>query len=111
KEAQELGKPFTGAGPCKNSSAPDGSFSIDGMSSDQAKEKITAWLEQKKIGKKSVQYKLRDWLFSRQRYWGEPIPVIHVEGKPKLIPEKDLPLQLPEVDRFKPTGTGDSPLA
>jgi len=102
---------FTGVGKCVNSKTPDGSFLIDGLSSDVAKEKITKWLEDKKIGKKSVQYKLRDWLFSRQRYWGEPIPVIHVDGKPKPLSEKDLPIKLPETKSFKPTGTGESPLA
>lgn len=102
---------FTGVGVCENSSTPDKSFSIDGMPSDAGKEKITTWLEKKGIGKKSVQYKLRDWLFSRQRYWGEPIPVIHVDGQPKLVDEKDLPVLLPETQSFKPTGTGESPLA
>jgi leucyl-tRNA synthetase len=102
---------FTGVGVCVNSTTPDGSFSIDGMPSDQGKEKISRWLEEKKIGKKSVQYKLRDWLFSRQRYWGEPIPVIHADGKAKLISEKELPLLLPETDNYKPIGTGESPLA
>lgn len=102
---------FTGAGICINSTTPDKFFSIDGMPSDQAKEKITGWLEAEKIGKKSIQYKLRDWLFSRQRYWGEPIPVLHVDGKPKLIPESELPLLLPEVESYKPSGSGESPLA
>ncbi|HTL48055.1 MAG TPA: leucine--tRNA ligase [Verrucomicrobiae bacterium] len=102
---------FTGVGVCFNSTTPDKGFSIDGLKSDGAKEKITAWLEQKTIGKKSIQYKLRDWLFSRQRYWGEPIPVIHADGKPKLISESELPLRLPETSSFKPTGTGEPPLA
>lgn len=100
---------FTEIGNCINSS--NGELSIDGMTSDKAKEKITLWLEQKGIGKKSVQYKLRDWLFSRQRYWGEPIPVIHIDGQKHLVEEKDLPVLLPETARYKPTGTGDSPLA
>lgn len=115
KSGVELSDPvneaFTGIGTCVNSSSPDGSFSMDGISSDVAKEKIMDWLEQKGIGKRSVQYKLRDWLFSRQRYWGEPIPVIHAKGEVRLISEKDLPLKLPQIETYKPTGTGDSPLA
>ena len=103
--------PYTGIGVCYNSTTPDKTFSIDGLPSDQAKEKIMAWLESKNLGKKSVQYKLRDWLFSRQRYWGEPIPVIHVDGKPQLLPADALPILLPETRTYKPTGTGDSPLA
>ena len=102
---------FTRDGINFNSTTPDGSFSIDGLKTPEAKGKITLWLEQKGLGKKSVQYKLRDWLFSRQRYWGEPIPVIHVDGKPQLISENDLPLLLPETSSYKPTGTGESPLA
>lgn len=102
---------YTGIGICFNSKTPDKSFSIDGMPSDQAVEKITKWLEEKKIGKKSVQYKLRDWLFSRQRYWGEPFPILHVDGKPQLVSEKDLPVLLPETRNYKPTGTGESPLS
>ncbi|MBN1687949.1 MAG: leucine--tRNA ligase [Candidatus Omnitrophica bacterium] len=102
---------FVGVGLCKNSTTPDKSFSIDEMPSDQAIPKITDWLKKKGIGKKSIQYKLRDWLFSRQRYWGEPIPVIHVDEKPCLVDEKELPIRLPESRSYKPTGTGESPLA
>ena len=109
--ALETGKAFSGEGTGKNSSAPDGSLSLDGVATAEAKEKITHWLEQKGIGKKSIQYKLRDWLFSRQRYWGEPIPVIHADGKHRLISESELPLRLPEVAQYKSAGTGESPLA
>jgi len=85
---------------------------FNGLSTQQFKEKITAWLEKKGLGKKAVNYKLRDWLFSRQRYWGEPFPLLHCEdGSVIALDEKDLPLILPPVESFKPTGTGQSPLA
>ncbi|MCX7877680.1 MAG: leucine--tRNA ligase, partial [Ignavibacteria bacterium] len=85
---------------------------ITNLKTKDAKEKIVAWLEEKGIGKKAVQYKLRDWLFSRQRFWGEPFPIIHLEdGTVKPVPEEDLPVMLPDVINYKPTGTGESPLA
>jgi leucyl-tRNA synthetase len=97
---------YTGPGKAVNS----GEFS--GWESEAFKKKITAWLEEKKIGTKAVNYKLRDWIFSRQRYWGEPIPVVHCADC-GIVPlnEDQLPLLLPEVTSYQPTGTGESPLA
>ncbi len=83
-----------------------------GLSTADFKEQITNWLEEKDLGSKAVNYKLRDWLFSRQRYWGEPFPLLHCEdGSTIAVDEKDLPLVLPQVDSFKPTGDGQPPLA
>jgi len=97
---------FTGNGRAVNS----GKF--DGLSTNEFKERITQWLEQKGLGRKSVNYKLRDWLFSRQRYWGEPFPILHTDdGRAAALSEKDLPLMLPEVKDYKPTGSGQPPLA
>ena len=88
------------------------SGAFTGMPTEEAKKRITEWLEEKGIGKHAVNYKLRDWIFSRQRYWGEPIPIVHCE-KCGIVPlsEKDLPLRLPQVKSYAPTGTGESPLA
>jgi len=83
-----------------------------GLKSDDAREQITNWLFEKKLGKKTIQYKLRDWIFSRQHYWGEPIPIIHCEKCGMVpVPEKNLPVELPFVKKYEPTGTGESPLA
>ncbi|MDP9254879.1 MAG: leucine--tRNA ligase, partial [Verrucomicrobiota bacterium] len=84
---------------------------IDGLTTEAAKGKITDWLEEHRFGKRSVNYKLRDWLFSRQRYWGEPFPVIWRNGKHEALPESELPLEPPALEDFKPTGTGEPPLA
>ncbi len=85
---------------------------ITGLSVEDARKKMIAWLEEQGVGKAKTQYKLRDWLFSRQRYWGEPFPVIHWEdGTQSLVPEEALPLTLPELADYKPTGTGEPPLA
>ena len=91
-------------------SVNSGKFS--GLSTSESKTQVTEWLEEKGIGKKAVNYKLRDWIFSRQRYWGEPIPVVHC-GVCGIVPlaENDLPLRLPDVKSYAPTGTGESPLA
>lgn len=97
---------FTGDGKHINSDF------LDGLTKEAAINKMIEWLEAKQIGTKKVNYKLRDWLFSRQRYWGEPIPVIHWEdGETTLVPEDQLPLRLPKTDDIKPSGTGESPLA
>ena len=85
---------------------------LDGLSVKAAQAKMIEFLEAEGCGKAKTQYKLRDWLFSRQRYWGEPFPVIHWEdGSQSLVPEEDLPLTLPELEDYKPTGTGEPPLA
>ncbi|TKJ36388.1 MAG: leucine--tRNA ligase [Planctomycetes bacterium B3_Pla] len=97
---------FVGDGRAINS----GQF--DGLSTAEFKEQIANWLEQKGLGKKAVNYKLRDWLFSRQRYWGEPFPILHTEdGRVIALLEEDLPLKLPAVENYKPSGTGEPPLA
>ncbi len=83
---------------------------LNGLNNEEATNKIVEWLEANKCGSKQVNYKLRDWIFARQRYWGEPFPVIHWEDG-TLSLEKELPLELPILDEFKPSGTGESPLA
>jgi leucyl-tRNA synthetase len=85
---------------------------ISGLRTPEAKEKITAWLEEHKLGKATVNYKLRDWLFSRQRYWGEPIPIVHCAKCGTVpVPESELPLTLPELKDYTPTGNAEPPLA
>ena len=99
------GGAYTGDGPAINSEF------LNGLYIDEAKEKMASWLEDNKKGERTVQYKLRDWLFSRQRYWGEPIPIIHKDGKSKVLKESDLPLELPDIEKYEPSGTGESPLS
>jgi leucyl-tRNA synthetase len=84
---------------------------LDGLSREAATAKIIDWLQENGRGRGDIRYKLRDWLFSRQRYWGEPFPVIWRHGKHEALPESDLPLEPPALEDFKPTGTGEPPLA
>jgi len=85
---------------------------LNGLHNEEAKAKMVDWLTEKGVGEKKVNYKMRDWNFSRQRYWGEPIPVIHWEdGETTLVPEDELPLRLPKETNIKPSGTPESPLA
>ncbi|MBT3219998.1 MAG: leucine--tRNA ligase [Proteobacteria bacterium] len=97
---------YVGDGPHVNSGF------LDGLSVDDAKETIIAWLEERGRGKGTIQYRLRDWLFSRQRYWGEPFPLLHLDdGEVKTVAEDDLPVLLPNLDEYKPTADGQPPLA
>ena len=97
---------FVGHGKAINSGA------FDGLPTPEFKEKITAWLAERGQGSRAINYKLRDWLFSRQRYWGEPFPILHTaDGRVIALSEDELPLMLPEVEDYRPPGTGDSPLA
>ena len=82
------------------------------MKTPDFKERIAKWLEEKGLGKKAINYKLRDWLFSRQRYWGEPIPLVHCEKCGIVaIPESELPLKLPDMQDYTPPATGEPPLS
>ena len=96
---------------CQSGTMVNSGF-LDGLTVEQAKEKILNWLKDTDRGEAKVNYKLRDWVFSRQRYWGEPIPIIHCEKCGYVpVPEEDLPLKLPNVESYEPTTTGESPLA
>ena len=100
------GKPYLGDGPAINSGF------LDGLNVQEAQSKSIGWLEQQGIGSRKVTFKLRDWLFSRQRYWGEPIPIIqYADGTMEPVPESELPLLLPDLRKFQPSGTTESPLA
>lgn len=97
---------YVGDGPHVNSEF------LDGLGKDEAITKMIDWLVDNKKGEKKITYRLRDWLFARQRYWGEPIPIIHWEdGSMSVVPEEELPLELPVIKEIKPSGTGESPLA
>jgi leucyl-tRNA synthetase len=104
---------YGGDGVMLLSAAEDASaLKVEGLPNKEAGERIIAWLQERGHGTRVVQYKLRDWLFSRQRYWGEPIPIIHWEdGRVTAVPEGDLPLVLPEIKEYKPSEGGESPLA
>lgn len=106
EEISELTEAYTEEGVMINS------VSFNGMKTSDAKEAVADYLEKQGIGKKTINYKLRDWVFSRQRYWGEPIPIVHCEKcGPVAVPDEQLPIRLPEVESYQPTGTGESPLA
>ncbi|WP_423188819.1 leucine--tRNA ligase [Alkalibacterium sp. f15] len=112
----EIRAVLEGAEPDKEAFVGDGkhinSDFINGLGLEEAIDKMIAFLEEKKLGERKTTYRLRDWLFARQRYWGEPIPVIHWEdGTTTTIPEDELPLILPKTTEIKPSGTGESPLA
>ena len=117
KEARSGGdRPQEGFGEPAECTSAEGvainSGQFDGLPTAQAIQAITEWLSEKGIGRKAVNYKLRDWIFSRQRYWGEPIPVVHCKECGIVpLPESELPLRLPDVKTYAPTGTGESPLA
>jgi len=96
---------FIGEGTAVNSGP------LDGLSTAEAKQKITAWLAERDLGRAAVQFKLRDWLFSRQRYWGEPFPIVWENGRHRALDESELPVRLPELEDFKPTGTAEPPLS
>jgi len=97
-------------GTCLHSCHND--LDLNGLSVKEAQDRVVAWLEKRGVGKKTINYKLRDWLFSRQRYWGEPIPILHFEdGTSRALELDELPLLPPEVAEYKPTSTGESPLA
>ncbi|MFH0840628.1 MAG: leucine--tRNA ligase [bacterium] len=106
-EQQQLNKQvFTGSGKSINSEL------INGLETSEAQEKILDWLSKNKLGEQAINYRLRDWVFSRQRYWGEPIPLLHCDKCGLVgVPESELPVKLPAVENYEPSGTGESPLS
>jgi leucyl-tRNA synthetase len=103
---------WTGDGSYVNSSSPETGLDINKLSKEQGIKTTIQWLEENKLGKEAINYKIRDWLFSRQRYWGEPFPVIHWEdGEITLLEEDNLPLELPDLEKYEPGSHGESPLA
>ncbi|MCH7596300.1 MAG: leucine--tRNA ligase [Planctomycetes bacterium] len=116
KHPKAWGDAYSGEGVAVNSpaaelsaSVPGGACELNGLSSGDATVKIVAWLEAAGVGRATVNYKLRDWLFSRQRYWGEPFPVLHGEsGETRLVADEDLPVELPEMEDFRPTPSAET---
>ena len=101
---------YTGDGPHVHSA--NEAVSLNGLHNEEAKEAITEWLDEEEKGERTVNYQLQDWLFSRQRYWGEPFPIVFTEdGTDKPVPEEELPVTLPDIDTFEPSGTPEGPLA
>ncbi|MQA06697.1 MAG: leucine--tRNA ligase [Streptosporangiales bacterium] len=96
------GEAYVGEGPAINSSNPETGLSLDGLGVEDAKKRIIAWLEEHGHGEGTVTYKMRDWLFSRQRYWGEPFPIVHDEHGPVAVPDEQLPVLLPDVPEYSP---------
>ncbi|XP_024988281.1 leucine--tRNA ligase, chloroplastic/mitochondrial isoform X2 [Cynara cardunculus var. scolymus] len=113
ERSDDFEKPYAGEGDVINSSSSTSGLNINGLRSKEAAAKVIEWVERTGNGNRKVNYKLRDWLFARQRYWGEPIPVVFLDDNGEIvpIPETELPLTLPELDDFTPTGTGDPPLS
>jgi leucyl-tRNA synthetase len=113
REQVLLGKAcWTGDGRYVNSASEETGLDINGLSKEEGIAKTIQWLHQHELGTEAINYKIRDWLFSRQRYWGEPFPVIHWEdGEISLLEDSQLPLQLPELEKYEPGSHGESPLA
>ncbi|CAI5489374.1 unnamed protein product [Closterium sp. Naga37s-1] len=116
EEEAAIEEAYAGSGVMVNSAYESTGVDLNGLDNTAAGDAVVAWLEERGLGKKQINYKLRDWLFARQRYWGEPFPVVLVPGEDGQervvgVPESQLPVVLPEMDDFNPTGTGEPPLA